>query len=350
MRSGERDFLRRFLIAVALVALVYVAWSLVHILLLVLGAVLLAIILKAIADPLCRLLHIPAPAGLVIAVLGVLGTIALAGWLFGAEIGAQTRQLVQTVPEAWRNFEETWERTVLGNRIQEWLAQASPEGSSVLAGAGRFLVSFGNAVTGIIIVFAGGIYMAADPDVYRRGLLKLFPASQRERMEQAFDDVAYALRRWLLGQLISMAVIGVLTGIGLAIIGLPSALALGLLAGVAAFVPVVGAVLAAIPALLTATTVSGTAVLLTLVVYVGVQQLEENVVMPLVQRRVVALPPALLLFAILAAALLFGALGVLLAAPLTVVIFVLVKRLYVSEALHTETDLPGEEEAAHRTA
>ena len=141
----------------------------------------------------------------------------------------------------------------------------------------------------------------------------------------------------------SLAGFRLLTGLGLAWVGLPSALALGLLAGLLAFVPLVGPIVSAIPALLLALADGAATVGWTLAVFVGVQQIEGNVVMPFVQRRMVDLPPALLLFAIVAAGTLLGPLGALLAAPLTVVVFVLVKRLYVREALDTPTPLPGEE-------
>ena len=190
---------------------------------------------------------------------------------------------------------------------------------------------------------ARAIYLAADPGLYQAGLLKLVPGPRRDLARVALGETARALRLWLLGQLVSMSVIGVLTGLGLAWVGLPSALALGLLAGLLAFVPLVGPIVSAIPALLLALADGAATVGWTLAVFVGVQQIEGNVVMPFVQRRMVDLPPALLLFAIVAAGTLLGPLGALLAAPLTVVVFVLVKRLYVREALDTPTPLPGEE-------
>lgn len=342
MRAAERSFLRRLLITVAIVALVILAWQLVEIFLLVLGAVLLAIVLLSIADPLHRWLHVPPKLGLGLAVLLLLAVTGLSSWLFGAEISAQTTQLLDAVPEAWRTIERRLGETTIGGRVDGMLAEAGSKSTSLIVGASRVLASIGGAVAAILLVFAGGIYIAADPELYRRGLLKLFPSSQRELVETAIDDSGRALRRWLLGQLVSMVVTGVLTGIGLALVGLPSAFALGLLAGLAAFVPVIGAIAAGIPALLAATLEGGTAVLLTLGVLVLVQQVEGNVVMPLVQRRALALPPALLLFSILAFGMMFGLLGVLLAAPLTVLVFVLVKRLYVREALDTDTPIPGE--------
>jgi predicted PurR-regulated permease PerM len=134
---------------------------------------------------------------------------------------------------------------------------------------------------------------------------------------------------------VSMLVVGVLTGLGLWLIGVPSALALGLLAGVLEFIPLAGPVLAAIPALLLALTVGVDTALWAGGLMLLIQQIEGNLIQPLVQRYAVQLPPALFLFALIGFAAMFGAIGIVLAAPLTVVVYVLNKRLYVQDALGT---------------
>ena len=135
---------------------------------------------------------------------------------------------------------------------------------------------------------------------------------------------------------------GLLTGLGLWALGMPSGLALGLLAGVLEFIPFAGPVLSAIPAVLLALAISPDLALWVLLLYVAVQQFEGNVLTPLVQQFAVDLPGVVLLFSLLAFGTLFGVLGVILAAPLAVVTYVLVKRLYVIETLHTATPIPGE--------
>jgi predicted PurR-regulated permease PerM len=141
-----------------------------------------------------------------------------------------------------------------------------------------------------------------------------------------------------------MVVVGALIGIGLWILGMPSALALGLLAGMLEFIPFAGPILAAIPAILLALAVSPEMALWVALLYTAVQQFEGNVLTPLVQQYAVDLPGVVLLFSLIGFGTLFGTLGVILAAPLAVVTMVLVKRLYVIETLHTETPLPGEKE------
>jgi predicted PurR-regulated permease PerM len=127
------------------------------------------------------------------------------------------------------------------------------------------------------------------------------------------------------------------------VIGLPSPLALGLIAAVGEFVPFVGPILAALPALVIAGSQSTEMLLWTLAAFVAIQQVESNLIAPLVQRRTVELPPALSLLSVLAFGVVFGPLGLVLAVPLTVVLYVLVKKLYVRETLGEATPVPGED-------
>ena len=150
-----------------------------------------------------------------------------------------------------------------------------------------------------------------------------------------------ALRLWLRGQLIAMVVVGLLTGSGLWALGMPSALTLGLMAGVLEFIPFAGPILSAVPAVLLALAVSPDLALWVLLLYFAVQQFEGSPELR-VQQYAVDLPGVVLLFSLLAFGALFGTLGVILAAPLTVVTYVLIKRLYVIETLHTPTPIPGE--------
>jgi predicted PurR-regulated permease PerM len=154
--------------------------------------------------------------------------------------------------------------------------------------------------------------------------------------------LAGALRLWLLGQLIEMAIIGVLSGFSVWLIGLPSPIALGVIAGVAEFVPYLGPILAAIPALLVAVTINLQAVLWTLLAYILIHQAEGHLIMPLIQRRMVHIPPALMLMNIVALSLLFGPLATVFAAPITVVLFVIVAKLYVRDSLEEQVPIPGE--------
>jgi predicted PurR-regulated permease PerM len=140
-----------------------------------------------------------------------------------------------------------------------------------------------------------------------------------------------------------MAIVGTLSAIGLTILGVPSPIALGFIAAVTDFVPIVGPIFGAIPAVLIALSVSPFTALMVVGLYVVIQLVEGNVVQPLVQSQAVDLPPALTLFALIAAGVLFGPLGVVLATPLAVVALVAIKLLYVRETLGEDVEIPGEE-------
>jgi predicted PurR-regulated permease PerM len=348
MAKSESGFVRRLLIALAVVALAFALWKLRLVILLVFAAALVAVLLDAIASAIHHWTRLPRKFALLSAVLGLLAAIVGAGWLFGAEAAAQVRVLIDTVPDAWRGLQQRLSDSVLGERLQDSVEQLAPSGSAVLAGAGSATVTLTNAVAGAFLALVGGIYLAGQPDFYRAGVLKLMPRAKRPLVAEALNDSARALRLWLIGQLVAMTLIGVSTGIGLTLLGVPSALALGILAGLAAFVPFVGPILAAIPALLIALNEGNDVALFTLVLYIAVQQVESYVITPIVQQRVAALPAAVTLFAIVAAGVLFGPPGILLAAPLTMVMYVLVKRLYVREALQTPTTIPGEQRDSQR--
>jgi predicted PurR-regulated permease PerM len=174
---------------------------------------------------------------------------------------------------------------------------------------------------------------------FETATISLFPPRAHAHVARIFDGIGEALRLWLIGQLIEMVLIGALSTLAVWMIGVPSPLALGLIAGIGEFIPYVGPLLAAIPALLVALTKSPEATLWTAVAYLIIHQIEGNVVAPLIQRRMVSIPPAVMLLGIVAITYLFGAVAIIFAAPIVVVIFAGVSLLYVRDTLGEKTDL-----------
>ena len=340
---SHRVFIERLVIAIAILAVALFVWTLRELLILVFGAVLVAVILSIIAHPIRRRLGLPQWAGLLAAVLILLALFGLAFWLFGAETAKQAAGLREIIPQAWAALQARLEPLGLADPARQWVAGLQGGGGGVLSNLGRVAMSVSSGVADTLLVLVGGIYLAAQPRLYRDGLVKLVPRRGRALADQALDDSWKALRLWLLGRLVSMAFIGLLTGIGLWLIGIPGALALAVIAFILEFVPFVGPIIAAVPAILLAVAFDPVKAIWVGGLYLGIQQLEGNVIEPLVQQRAVDLPPALLMFSIVAGGLLFGGIGILFAAPLLVVLFVMVKRLYVQEALSTATPMPGEE-------
>jgi predicted PurR-regulated permease PerM len=198
------------------------------------------------------------------------------------------------------------------------------------------------ALTGFVLVLFGGIYFAAAPDTYRAGFLKLFPEPWQKRVTATVEDSRFALTRWLRAQAIAMVIVGTLTGLGMWLAGVPSPLALGLISALTEFVPIIGPIVGTVPAVLLASTQGWELALWALGVSIVVQQIENNVIMPFIVGRVVELPAAVGLFAVVAIGVVFGPLGLLLGYPLAIALDVAVRRLYVRETLGEKVEIASE--------
>jgi len=342
-KAGDGAFARRVLIVVVILGVAVLLWYLVDVLLLVFGAILVAVLLRAAAGPIDELTGIGDNWALAAATLAVTLVITVAIVLFGAEVRAQTLKLLETLPNAWEIFIERTLRGDLRDEIMERAEDAMPAAGQMIGNVLLGAWSVAGGLSAVVLLVVGGLYLAAQPAIYRRGFLVLLPDDgKRAAGAETLDAMGEALKLWLLGQLATMGFIFVVTLTGLWLIGLPAALALAVFAGLAQFVPIIGPIVASIPALLVALTESWQMVLWVLGLYVVIQQVESNLVTPLVQRRTVHLPPALPLFAVVVFGLLFGLAGVLLATPLAVIAFVAIKKLWVRDTLGETTRLPGE--------
>ncbi|MGE0260725.1 MAG: AI-2E family transporter [Alphaproteobacteria bacterium] len=351
---GERlGFVARAaLVTAGVFAGLFVLWRVRAAVLLMLLAIVVATVLVAAAAPVQRRTGLSYRWSLSIVTVVLFLAIGAMAWLMGSQISTQVGELITQLPQAVEALENR-----LGISLSD-LGQnalgAPGDGSGFsefFSAAQRFfgsLISLGQTIVtvfaGLILSVIGGLILAADLDTYRVGIVKLFPKRQHERIDEALRDCGNALRLWLLAQLVAMAMIGVLVGAGVWLIGLPAPLALGLFAGVTEFIPYAGPWLGAVPAVLLALTQGGGTTLWTIGLFVAVQLIESYAIMPLVQQEMVEIPAALVLFATIAVGLLFGVIGVLVATPLTVIVYVLVNKLYVRDTLGVPTAVPGETE------
>jgi predicted PurR-regulated permease PerM len=337
--STDRDFVRRVFIVVVVGALIAAVWALSDILLLLFGSVLLAIALHSIASPLQTHLQIGRPAGLALAGLLILAVVGATGFYLGPELAAQMRGLFSTLPTAANRLAGYLQIGSVADLLKEGTA------ASALGGLAARIIAWSTTAAGalasVLLVLFGGIYLAINPNLYRDGLVKLVPPSVQSNVEATLDDAGQALRRWLAGQVIAMLLVGVCSAIGLWLAGVPSAFALGLIAGLAEFVPIIGPIVAAIPAILIASTQDWQTVLLAIAVLVIIQQVESNLITPMLADRMVSIAPAVGLFAVVAMGVLFGPLGLLLGFPLAIVLDVAVRRLYVRDTLGERIEILG---------
>lgn len=346
----EREFVRRVLIVLALAALAFLLWELRIILLMLFGAVVIATIFRSVADYICRYTGLQHTLATALSILLVLGLVFGLAAVFGNHVADQAAALRERLPGAWEEFERRVGDMGLGDQLERLVATITTTGGGSLSEFGRVLLSIGSGIADLIVVIFAGIYLATQPNFYRIGAIKLIPPTKRKIAAEAMLESERALRLWLWGQGIAMVVVGTLIGGGLWLLGMPSAFILGLIAALLEFIPFAGPILAAVPAILLALAVSPEMALYVTLLYLVVQQFEGNVLTPMVQQYAVDLPGVVLLFSLIAFGTLFGTLGVILAAPLAVVMLVLVKRLYVIETLHTETPMPGDETAERRTS
>jgi predicted PurR-regulated permease PerM len=339
--TDQPTFVRRALIVIALAALALLLWQLREVLVLLFGAVVVGTIIRAIAEPLSKHLRLPDGVAVLTSVLLLVGVIVGIGWLMGRQIAEQTDALAQTLPRALAQVDQWLGSFGLSHPFQTWFAQLHHSGGTLVSRFGNWLSAASNGLANVLIVFFGGVFLASEPRFYRTGAIKLVPEAKRGVLAQAMDESERALRLWLKGELIAMLVIGVMTGGGLWLLGVQSWLVLGILAGFFEFVPFAGPILSAIPGILIALVQSPELALWTTLMYIFVQHSEAYLIQPIIQQYAVDVPAVVLLFSLLAFAVLFGAIGILFAAPLTVVVYVLVKRLYVIEVLDTPTPIPG---------
>jgi predicted PurR-regulated permease PerM len=352
-RQAEIRFLRRVLIVLAVVVLALFLWAARGALLLAFGSTVVAVMLLAAAHPFQRYLGLSRGWALLAGGGALLGALVLAGLLVGGQVRSQVAELGSRLPEAAQALEERLgiqlpqiPGTSEGGAAAEEGQQRGPVGVSDLSDALQRIAAFGlvlvDGLSALVLAMVGGAYLAASPGFNRRGLVALVPKSQHARAEALLEACGNALHGWLLATLLSMAAVGTLVGLGCWALGLPAPLALGLFAAVTEFVPVVGPFLGAIPALLLALGLGFDSVAWTALLFLAVQQMESNLIAPLAQQRMAEVPSVLLLFAVVAIGTVFGLPGVVLAAPLTVVAYVAVQKLYVRETLGEPAEVPGE--------
>jgi predicted PurR-regulated permease PerM len=261
-------------------------------------------------------------------------------WLTAAPVVAQLRELASKLPQQLQSMLTQLQHTSLFRYLTGGSApQKGPSPEQVVTGTATVLSGAVEALGGVVVVVFIGSYIAVDPHLYVKPVMALVP-QHRQRVEEVAARVAHTLGRWLMGRIVAMVFVGVFTGVGLLLLKIPLALALGLVAGALAFIEYVGAVASAVPAIALALAVSATQALWVALLYLGVHIIEGYVLTPLLAKKAVHLPPAYVLAAQVTMGVLFGAMGLTFSTPLLVVAVVLVQMLYVESAKNARSVAP----------
>lgn len=329
---SDDHFLRKVLTVALVAVLLLVLWQVSRVVILTIAAILVAIALHALSAPLQKYARLPAPVALGIATLGFCGAVIGLVDLFGILAIQQFGGLYQRLPEAWREIQGALQGSSFGRIVLAQLpATFDRLGRMVeaLPLAGGILGALGECV----LIIAVGIYFAADHKTYVEGILHLVPRRRRARMREILLGMGVALRQWLVGMSVDMLLLGTMVFFGLWAIGMPLVFALAVLAGVGVFIPYIGPAMSVIPGIMVALSISPRMALWAGLVYLVALTIEGNLSQPLLQRWAVSIPPALNMLAILVFSPLFGLWGAVLATPLLVGLWVLVKMAYVEDVL-----------------
>ena len=348
----ERSFTKRVLITVSIVLLmllfVVLLYLAIDVVLLVFAAILLAVFLHGLANLVQRYTKLSEGLSVLLVSLILLAILAGAISLLAPSVAEEVRHLRDELPRSAQQASAYisqfgWGRTIIEQMPSTDEVIQKIDASSVATRVGGYFSSTLGAVANFFIVILLAIYLATEPRFYSRGITKLFPKNARPRVHEVLAEIGDTLSWWLVGKVASMIFIGLLTWIGLSILGVPLAFTLGLIAGLLSFIPNFGPIFSAVPAILLGFIDSPINALYVLILFVIVQIIESNVVTPMIERRTVELPPALTIVAQLALGVLIGGLGLVLATPLLAVLMVLVQTVYIQDVLGDKPDnLPEE--------
>jgi predicted PurR-regulated permease PerM len=351
---SERTYIQKVLIAVGIVLFTYLLYqlffSVFDIILLVFASILLAVFLRKLADFVNRYTKLSDTLSVLLVSFLLVAILAGVIVLLAPSVAEQAKHLRDELPNSIQKVKDfiaqyNWGRTVIEQLpTTETLKEKiqNLELSSVFSRVGGYFSTTVGALGNTFITIMLAIYLAMEPKFYSNGLLKLFPLRTRPRASEIFSAIGDTLSWWLIGKVASMIFIGVLTWIGLSILGVPLALTLGLIAGLLSFIPNFGPIFSAVPAILLAFIESPIKAVYVLGLFVIVQLIESNIVTPIIERETVELPPALTILFQLVLGVLIGGLGLVLATPLLAVLMVVIQMVYVQDILgdkETEKEL-----------
>jgi predicted PurR-regulated permease PerM len=329
----NRGLLRAVALAFALLLAYRFLAAVVAVVLLLATGLLVAVALSAPVEMLYRR-RVPRPVSVAVIVVLIAAGLCLGGYLLYPTLASQASQLASSLPDALSQLVERLREVARGLGIRlSGGGDVSPRtlarvGRRLLGGALMLFSGLAAFLTGLIVVLFVPLYLTAMPEPVTDWVVRLFPPKSRGTARGVLSEARTRLLGWLGGRLFSVCVVGILSTVALNLIGVPAALFLGVFSGLVAFVPIVGSIAGAVPPLILAFAGDPMDALWVLLAYLAIQQIESNLLTPLVMQKAVSLHPVVVIASVTAASAAFGVLGALLAVPASVVVGLLVEELW----------------------
>lgn len=315
------------IIVALLVVFILIARVAFNVLLMVLAGSLVALYFHGLGDVIQRSTNLGRRLSMLLSIGGSFIFIGLLMWFMGTKIQNQISILNDTLPNTVNNVKLRLAETPTGLKVLNYLSGENSE--KLFNTAQRFFSTSFGVLGNVYIIALLGIFFTANPSLYKEGILKLIPSHNKLFVRNIMERVSHDLKGWLKGTVIAMILITILITIGLTIMGIPVALVLGLLTGILKLIPNFGSLAAMIPGVLLALTIGTNTAIITALIYIVSQTIVSSIITPIIQERIIKLPPALTIVSQVIMGTLSGALGIILAVPLLVIVIILVDELYV---------------------
>ncbi|CAP55963.1 conserved hypothetical protein [Gluconacetobacter diazotrophicus PA1 5] len=323
-------------VAILLAVMVLSIWLIGDVLMVVFAATLIAVILHNLAAMVERRTRLPYWLALSLVVVVLLAAIGGLGWSSGPAIAEQATRLRIALTTQAHSLRGQLNASTMGRTVLDYLPQSlggnqagggdNGMGSRIAGSMTGVLSSAFGAAGTLAVILIAGLYFALSPALYVNGLLRLIPPGHRPAARTLLLVAGRTLWAWTAGQALDMLVVGILSGVGLWFIGVPLALALGVVAGMANFIPYIGAFIGAVPAILLGLSQGTREGLLVMALYAAIQFFEGNVMAPLIQRHAVQMPPGLTILSQTVFGTILGLPGLVLASPLTAALLAMMDR------------------------
>lgn len=336
--NKELSYIQKVWQTVAIVALlvvvILIARVAFNVLLMILAGALIAVYFHGLGDLIERKTKLNRRLSMIISVGGSFVFLGTLLWFMGSKMQDQISVLSDSLPNTITAAKVKMDETHTGRKILTYLSGDNSE--KLFSTAQQFFSTSFGVMGNLYVIILLAIFFTANPSIYKDGIIMLVPPKNKPLARVAIDRISTALKGWLKGTMLSMVLITLMIATGLTVMGIPGAMVLAMFTGMLKLIPNFGSMAAMIPGVLLALTVSTNTAIIVALIYVISQTIVSNIVTPLIQKRMINLPPALTIISQVIMGTLSGALGIILAVPLLAILIILVDELYVKK-METES-------------